>query len=115
MALKEIPISIPKGPFKDHLEKIGQLKEVSINRYMDVPEINQLLSNTFVNLGKDIQFQYLKPHQNNRLTVSDNQKLNGTGLAELAKSGKLYLKILQSASTEVLQLTSLSTNFIQDV
>ena len=105
MAMKEVPISIPKGPFKDHLEKIGQLKEISFDRYMDVAEVNQLLSNSFVNLGKDIQFQFLKPHRNNRLTVLDNQKLNGTELVELAKSGKLYLKILPSIPTEVSQVS----------
>ena len=49
IAMKEVPIYIPKGPFKDHLEKIGQLKEIPFDRYMDVAEINQLLSNSFVN------------------------------------------------------------------
>ena len=105
MAMKEILISIPKGPFKYHLEKIGQLKDIHFERYMSIAEVNQLLSDNFINLGSDIQFQYLKPHRNNRLTVLGNQELNGTELVELARSGKLYLKILPSKSAEVSQVS----------
>ena len=92
VAMKEIPSSIPKGPFREHLKKIGQVQEISFDRHLCIEEVDKLLSESFECLGKNVQFQYLKPHQKNSLSVLDNQKLNGKEVVELAKNKSLYLK-----------------------
>ena len=101
IAMKEIPNSIPKGDFREHLRKIGQVKDIPFSRHMSIAEVDHLISNSFINFGSDIRFQYLKPHRKNTLTILDNQKLNGTEVIELAKSGSLYFKILPSKPDEV--------------
>ena len=93
VAMKEIPSSIPKGAFREHLKKIGQVQEISFDRHLSIGEVDQLLSKSFESLGNDLQFQYLKPHQKNSLSVLDNQKLNGKDVVELAKNGSLYLSL----------------------
>lgn len=104
VTMKEIPNSIPKGSFRQHLKKIGQVKDIPFERHMTNAEVDQLISNSFISLGSDIQFQYLKPHHKNSLIVLSNQKPNGTEIIELAKNGSLYLKMLPSRSAEVSQV-----------
>lgn len=106
VAMKEIPSSIPKGAFREHLKKIGQVQEISFDRHLSIDEVNQLLSKSFECLGNDLQFQYLKPHQKNSLSVLDNQKLNGKDVVELAKNGSLYLKFTSCKSTKESQVGS---------
>ena len=43
VTMKEIPISIPKGSFREYLKKIGQIKEIPFERHMSIAEVDQLL------------------------------------------------------------------------
>ena len=91
VVLNEIPSCIPKGATREHLRKIGRIKEIAFQRYFDEEEVEKILTENFSSLG-EIDLQYLQPHKKNYLTIASNQKLNGIGIIELAKSGSLYMK-----------------------
>ena len=40
VAMKEIPNSIPKGAFREHLKKIGQVQEISFDRHLSIVEVD---------------------------------------------------------------------------
>ena len=90
VVLNEIPSCIPKGATREHLRKIGRIKEIAFQRYFDEEEVEKILTENFSSLG-EIDLQYLQPHKKNYLTIASNQKLNGIGIIELAKSGSLYM------------------------
>ena len=50
-------LSIPKGAFREHLKKIGQVQEILFDRHLSIVEVDQLLSKSFECLGNDLQFQ----------------------------------------------------------
>lgn len=107
VVVNEIPACIPKGAAREHLRKIGRIKDIAIQRYLDEEEVTDLLTESFSDLG-DITLQYLQPHRKNTLTLAKEQQLNGIEVIELAKSGSLYLKSIfktvpKNSTAEVLQ------------
>ncbi len=107
VVVNEIPACIPKGAMRERLRKIGRIKDIAFQRYLDEEEVHDLLKESFSDLG-DVSFQYLQPHKKNVLTVAKEQELNGIDVIELAKSGSLYLKSIfndvpKDSTAEVLQ------------
>ena len=91
IVLKEIPSCIPKGPMRERLRKMGRIKDIAFQRYLDEEDVKDLLAESFSDLG-GVSFQYLQPHRKNTLSIAKEQELNGIQVIELAKSGSLYLK-----------------------
>lgn len=88
--VSQLPGSIPKGAARERLRKIGRVKDIPFQRYLNEDEVEELITESFSSLG-NIAVQYLQAHRNNTLTVAKQQQLNGIEVIELAKSGSLYL------------------------
>ena len=92
VVVNEIPACIPKGAMRERLRKIGRIKDIAFQRYLDEDEVKDLPTESFSHLG-GISFQYLQPHKKKNFTAAEKQELNGINVIELAKSGSLYLNL----------------------
>ena len=98
-------LTIPKRAKKEVLEREGKVKSVDFYRHFSSEDVNQLLTETFSNLGK-ARFVFLQPHKSNKLTISKEQNLDGNAIFQLAKNGTLYLQYLCGQSSEKVEVVA---------
>lgn len=89
--VKDFPCSVPKGPLRERLIKIGRLKEVSFTRVMSESHCQDTILDAFKTIGLK-KFYYLQAQKNHSLQLAPNQILDGNSVINLAGSGSLYLQ-----------------------
>lgn len=89
VVLKEVPTTIPKGPLRGRLRKVGRIRELCLFRTMTKEDVHRVIERSFESLGLK-RYLFLQGHRDNTLTVFEKQSLDGT--AELAGCGSLYLQ-----------------------
>lgn len=91
IVLKEIPSTIPRGPFKKRLEAMGRKKTLFFHRVMSEKEVNDVIFDAFEGIGIK-SFRYLTPLKDNTLMVAKKQGLDGNALIQMAGSGRVYVQ-----------------------
>ena len=98
VVLKEIPVTIPRGPLRVTLRARGRIKELYFHRVMSEREVNNVIVNGFEDINIK-EFRFLLPMKDNTLSGCEKQDLNGTGVIKLAGSGSLYIQLQGSVSS----------------
>ncbi len=91
--LKEVPATLPKGPLRTELRKMGRMQEIGFSKVDSEEEVNSEITYAF----KDMElksFQFLHAQKDNSLSVAANQHLDGLGATKLAGYGSLYIQEL---------------------
>lgn len=92
IVLKELSNTIPRGPLRERLKKIGRIKELFFHRIMSEAEVTSTITTGFKETSIT-HYKYLSANRkDNRLAVAEKQQLNGDGIIKLAGSGSLYLQ-----------------------
>ena len=91
LLVKEVPCTLPKGPLREQLSKVGRLKEVSFTRVMSECHCQDVILDAFKAIGLK-KFCFLQAHKNHSLQLASNQVLDGNSVINLAGSGSLYLQ-----------------------
>ena len=89
--LKELPVTIPRGPLRERLRKAGRIKELHFHRVMSEEEVNSVINSGFEDLEVK-GFKFLTPLKDNRLALAKKQGLDGNAIIALAGSGSVYLQ-----------------------
>lgn len=90
MVVLESCSTLPRGSMTDQLERDGQIKQVSLGRFMN-DEVKDVILKAFKNLELQ-HYKYLQCSKGNVLCVYEKQNLNGSDAISLAGSGCLYLQ-----------------------
>lgn len=93
--VKEFPCTIPKGPLREQLVKVGRLKEVSFTRVMSESHCQDIILDAFKNIGLK-KFRYLQVQKDHSLKHVSDQILDGNSVINLAGSGSLYLQEIRN-------------------